>query len=260
MKLRTLALLSAISFPVVIVGCGGGDGEAPQAQETPQETPQPTATAAPAGTAVIAGTINFSGEAPDRPRVRLDRECSALHTDPVLAENVVPNENGTLRWVFVYVKEGLGDQTFAPPAEPVVLDQQGCMYTPHVIGVQTGQTIKILNSDPLQHNIHAMPEVNRPFNLSTPNQGDERERSFRSEEVMVKIKCDVHPWMGAWAGVVSHPYHSVSGEDGTFSIEGLPAGTYTIEAWHEEYGTMTQSVTVGDGETQTADFAFGTSS
>ena len=179
-----------------------------------------------------------------------------MHEESVLDENVVVNDNNTLRWVFVYVKEGLGGRTFTEPAEPVVLDQSGCIYHPHVFGVQTGQAIKILNSDPLLHNIHALPEVNRSFNFGMPNQGDERERNFRVPEIMVKIKCDVHPWMSAYAGVLDHPHFSVSGDDGAFSIEGLPAGTYTIDAWHESYGAQTQTVTVSDGEVTSVNFTF----
>ncbi len=172
-----------------------------------------------------------------------------------MSDNVVISD-GKLANVFIYVKEGLGDRTFTPPAEPVEFDQTGCMYTPHVFGVQVGQNVKIINSDPFLHNINAQAETNRPFNFGMPKQGDVRERSFRVPEVMVKIKCDVHPWMGAYAGVVSHPFFAVSGADGSFSIEGLPAGDYVLEGWHEEFGTMTQSVTVTDGGSASADMTF----
>lgn len=130
------------------------------------------------------------------------------------------------------------------------------MYAPHVFGVQVGQPIQIRNSDSFQHNIHALPETNRPFNFSQPVQGMENERTFQQPEVMVRIKCDVHGWMEAWAGVVSHPYHSTTDDEGGFNLANLPAGEYVVEAWHEEYGTQTQTVTVGDGETATVDFTF----
>jgi plastocyanin len=183
-----------------------------------------------------------------------------LHSEPLFSDKVVVNDNGTLKNVFVYVKEGLGDQTFAPPAEPVVFDQEGCHYEPHVFGIQVGQTLKVLNSDPFLHNVNVMAEENRGFNLGMPNQGDERERDFRVPEIMVHIKCDVHAWMEAYAGVVPHPFFDTSGEDGTFSLNNLPAGTYVIEAWHEEYGTTTQSVTVTDGASAAADFTFNATS
>jgi hypothetical protein len=204
------------------------------------------------GTASITGTINFNGTAPVRPRLNLDRECAALHDGPVLSDEVVVND-GKLQWAFVYVKEGI-DGTYSAPSTAAVFDQKGCHYTPHVLGVQTSQDIQILNSDPMLHNIHALPETNRPFNFGMPKQGDKRNQSFRSEEVMVKVKCDVHPWMGAWIGVLSHPFFAVSGEDGSFTISNLPAGDYTIEMWHEKYGTQTMQVSVGDGESKTADF------
>ena len=213
--------------------------------------------AEPAGSSTVSGTINFTGTAPEQQQLNLDRECQELRDEPALSQQVVVNDDNTLRWVFVYVKEGLGDQEFGVSGEEVVLDQQGCMYEPHVIGIQAGQTLKILNSDPLLHNIHALPEQNRPFNFGMPTAGQEREQSFRVPEVMVRIKCDVHPWMESWAGVTEHPYHSVSGEDGSFSIDNLPAGDYVIEAWHERFGTQTQNVTVGDDEAATVDFSFG---
>lgn len=250
-----LFFLFAASTAVLLTGCGGGNGADGDGGTNASATA--TEAAEPAGSSSIAGTINFTGTAPERQQLNLDRECQELRSDPALSQNVVVNDNGTLRWVFVYVKEGLGDQQFAVSSEPAVLDQEGCMYDPHVIGMQAGQTLKILNSDPLLHNIHALPEKNRPFNFGMPTAGQEREQSFRVPEVMIRIKCDVHPWMESWAGVTEHPFHGVSGEDGSFSIENLPAGEYVIEAWHEEFGTQTQNVTVGDDESATLDFTFG---
>ena len=253
MKRIKLFALLPVCVALLLAGCGGG-GDADSTASGAAEPP-PAEASAPIGSAVISGTAMFEGDAPSPSRLRLDADCSALHEGPVMSENVVIND-GKLANVFVYVKEGLGERTFAPPAEPVVIDQQGCIYHPHVFGIQVGQTLKILNSDPFLHNINAQAEVNRPFNFGMPKQGDERERSFRVPEVMVHIKCDVHPWMSAYAGVVAHPFFAVSGEDGSFSIEGLPAGEYVLEAWHEEFGTMTQTVTVTDGGAATADFTF----
>ena len=245
---------TAVSCVILLAGCGGGD-EASDGANGSAETAAGDAT--PAGSASVNGTISFNGTAPAPQPLNLDRECQELREEPAVSQKVVVNDNGTLRWVFVYVKEGLGDQKFAVSREAVELDQEGCTYEPHVLALQTGQTLKILNSDPLLHNIHALPQQNRPFNFGMPNAGMEREESFRVPEVMVRIKCDVHPWMEAWAGVTAHPYHSVSGEDGSYTIENLPAGQYVIEAWHEEFGSQTQNVTVGDGEAVTLDFTFG---
>ncbi len=248
------SLIVLVSTAFVLAGCGGGGSNSPGGAAQGEQT---AATQEPAGSASITGTINFTGTAPAPQRLNLDRECMDLRSEPATAQTVVANDNNTLRWVFVYVKEGLGDREFAVVPEPVVLDQHGCMYEPHVLGVQAGQTLKILNSDPLLHNIHAMPEDNRPFNFGMPTAGQEREERFRVPEVMVRIKCDVHPWMLAWAGVTEHPFFGVSDESGSYSIENLPAGDYVIEAWHEEFGTQTQNVTVGDGESVTLDFTFG---
>lgn len=255
MRRKSLVFLSVFSLTFFALGCGGGDDGADDDGAASASNGEMASTGA-MGSASIAGTVHFQGTPPNRPALNLARECAALHEEPVLAQNVVVNDGGTLQWVFVYVKEGV-EGTYSAPSESVTLDQHGCMYTPHVFGVQTGQNIEILNSDPLLHNIHALPEENRPFNFGMPNQGDKRDRDFREAEVMVRIKCDVHPWMLAWAGVLPHPFFDTTGEDGSFRIENLPAGDYVVEAWHEEFGTQTQNITVGDGESATLDFTFG---
>ncbi len=247
-----LFVLAAAASAFVLVGCGGGEESGDEAGNGTSAAQQ-----APTGTATVSGSIQFTGTAPERQQLNLDRECTELRDEPAQSQRVVVNDNNTLRWVFVYVKEGLGDQQFGPSSEPVILDQEGCMYEPHVLGVQAGQTLKILNSDPLLHNIHALPEANRPFNFGMPTAGQERDEMFRVPEIMVRIKCDVHPWMEAWAGVTEHPFFGTSDESGAFSIDNLPAGDYVIEAWHEEYGTQTQDVSVGDGESVSLDFTFG---
>lgn len=255
--LRNTLSLSILSCALIaVMGCGGGDsGSDSSSASTTQDA---AAATTPLGTAAVSGTVSFAGTPPEMKQVRQDKECRDLNPQPVHAQTVLVNENGTLQNVFVYVKEGLpAGYSFATPSEAVVFDQSGCMYLPHVFGIQVGQPLKILNSDPLLHNIHALCEKNRPFNFGMPKKGDERTREFRVPEVMVKIKCDVHPWMSAYAGVTDHPFHAVTGTDGGFALSQLPAGSYTIEAWHEEYGTATQSVTVADGATATVNFSFG---
>ena len=244
---------------MLVAGCGGGGADAGSDAADAGETAAEEYT--PAGSAVVSGSIQFTGMAPEPQELNLDRECMTIRSEggmaPALSQKVVVNDNGTLRWVFVYVKDGLGDMTFPPSSEPVVLDQVGCSYIPHVLGVQAGQPILIRNSDALLHNIHAMPDENRPFNFGMPTAGQEREETFRVPEIMARIKCDVHPWMESYAGVTAHPYFSTSDEMGGYSIADLPAGEYVIEAWHEEYGVQEQSVTVADGESVMLDFTFG---
>jgi hypothetical protein len=214
------------------------------------------ASSALAGT--ISGNVAFTGTPPAPQKIGMEADpiCAGLHKEPVFTEDVVVNPNGTLRHVFVYVKEGLEGKTFPVPAQAVVFDQRGCHYSPHVFGVQVNQTLEILNSDPTLHNVHGMPTQSREFNLGMPIQGMKLTRKFDKPEVMVKFKCDVHPWMNAYAGVLTHPFFSVTGEEGTFEIKDLPAGSYVVEAWHEKYGTQTQSVTVDETGTQTVNFSF----
>lgn len=206
----------------------------------------------------VTGKVSFTGTAPAPQKISMDADayCAEAHSEPVYAEDVVVNSDNTLRNVFVYVKEGLEGKTFPVPTTPAVLDQKGCHYTPHVFGMQAGQTLEILNSDSTLHNVHGMPTQSKEFNMGMPIQGMKLTKKFEKPEVMVKFKCDVHPWMRAYIGVLTHPFYGVMGEQGKFEIKGLPAGTYTLEAWHETYGTKTQSVTVDESGTQTVDFSF----
>jgi hypothetical protein len=183
-----------------------------------------------------------------------DPQCARLHgNQPVSSEEFVVGPQNEVKWVFVYVKEGVRG-TFNPPPQPMVLDQKGCIYRPHVFGLMVGQTLEVLNSDPLLHNVHAFPKKNRPFNVGQPLQGKKDRFTFDVPEVMIPIKCDVHTWMVAYCGVLPHPFFAVTGSDGRYTIRGLPPGTYTLEAWHERLGTRTQTVTVRAGETVTVNF------
>ncbi|MFQ5694898.1 MAG: carboxypeptidase regulatory-like domain-containing protein [Terriglobia bacterium] len=186
-----------------------------------------------------------------------DAACAKLHTGPVLAQDTVVNDNGTLRWVFVYVKEGPGTQVTAPAGEPVVLDQKGCVYEPHVVGAQVNQEIHILNSDDTTHNIHPVPQSNREWNKSMPPAAGKLVESFPREEIMIPVKCNIHPWMRSYVGVLRHPYFAVTGTDGSFSIANLPPGDYTLAAWHEKYGTAETQLTLGASESKAVEFSFG---
>jgi plastocyanin len=163
---------------------------------------------------------------------------------------------GSLQNVFVYVKDGLGNLKFPVPTTPLVLDQKGCQYRPHVFGVQVGQPIEILNSDMTLHNIHAWAQTNQEFNLGQSLQGMKDTHVFTTQEVMVPFRCDVHKWMNSFVGVVAHPFFAVTGTDGTFELKGLPPGTYTIEAWQEKLGTKTATVTIGAKESKDVPFTF----
>lgn len=251
---------------LVAIGCGGGKPQDASAttetggSDRPLQLAQASAgapSAAGGGSALVQGTVRFDGTAPTPEKIQMaaDPVCQQQHTGPVYPEDVVVNENGTLQNVFVYVKEG-AQGSFPTPTTPVVLDQTGCGYRPHVFGIQVNQPLEIVNSDPTLHNVNAKPAQNRPFNIAQPVKGMKTTKAFTTPELGVKFKCNVHPWMSAYGHVVGHPYFSVSGTDGTFAITGLPAGTYVLEAWHETYGAQTQTVSVADGESKTVGFTF----
>ena len=182
--------------------------------------------------------------------------CPAAHSEPVADERLILGDGQTMANILVRVTNGLPTGQWGVSSEAVVMDQKGCQYIPHVMGIMAGQSFKILNSDGILHNVHALPKINREFNKGMPGAVTESEVTFDKVEDSFKIKCDVHPWMGAWIAVLDHPFFNVTAEDGQYSIEGLPAGSYTVEAWHERLGTQSASVTVADGESASADFSF----
>jgi len=236
---------------VVASACGGGQKPAAETTQTAQAPPpQPID---PSTVSTISGRITLQGTPPkpERIQTRSDPNCKA----PVFTESYVVGKDGALQNVFVYVKDGLGKYTIPVPTEPVVLAQKNCTYEPHVLGIMAGQPLELRNDDPTLHNIHAVPNANREFNMGQPIQGMRQTHVFSATEVMVPFKCDVHKWMNAYVGVLDHPFYSVTGADGSFELTGLPPGTYTIEAVHEKLGRQTQTVTVGPKESKT-DIAF----
>jgi plastocyanin len=186
-----------------------------------------------------------------------DPVCAKKHSTPVLNEMLVLGSGNTMGNILVYVSKGLpAGKTYPAPSTPVTLDQNGCMYVPHVQGIMVGQTYHILNSDGILHNIHSLPKINSQFNKPMPPTMKETSTKFDKPEDVFMIKCDVHPWMQAWMGVFTHPFFATTGKDGKFTISGLDPGTYTITAWHERLGTQTTTVTVAANATATANFKF----
>jgi len=256
LDLHSLAALCAAAG--LLVSCGGGTNQS----AVPASSGAAAPAAAPAAidaatTGNVGGKVTFEGTppAPQPVKTSSDPYCQTANAG-LKTETEVVGPDGAIQNVFVYVKDGLGNQTFVAPSEPVVLDQKGCHYAPHVLGIQVGQPLQIVNSDSTLHNVHGMAKANKEFNQGQPILGMKMTHSFSTKEVMIPFKCDVHGWMNAWIGVLDHPYYSVTGTDGTFSLKGLPPGTYTIEAWHEKLGTQTQMVTVGAKENKAVAFTF----
>jgi len=214
----------------------------------------------PSTVASIHGTIHFQGPTPARVEIGMgmDPGCTFSTKEPNFGQQYVVGKGGRLGNVYVYIKSGMEGSNFAVPATPVILDQKGCRYEPHVLALMAGQTLRVLNSDPTMHNVHAQPNApsNSQWNMSQMPKGAPIETTFHDPEVMMPFKCNQHPWMKAFVNVAANPFYAVSDSNGNFEIKGLPPGEYTIAAVHEAAGEQTQKITVGSKETKIADFTF----
>lgn len=242
-------LVAGVCAAFAAAGCGGS---AP-AQNPPANAKRVDESRA--GT--VAGRVTYEGAAIENPSIKLESDpaCAAQHPSG-LKVDAIQVSNGDLKDAFVYVKDGLGDYYFETPTKAVVLDQKGCRYTPHVFGLRVGQPLDIVNSDQTMHNVHAMGRVNQEFNFGQAFHGLKNTKTFTAPEVMVPFRCNVHSWMSAYGGVLDHPYFAVTEDAGAFELKNLPAGTYTIEAWHEKLGTQTTTVTLGEKESKSVNITF----
>ncbi|HEY2392515.1 MAG TPA: carboxypeptidase regulatory-like domain-containing protein [Candidatus Angelobacter sp.] len=248
MKIRHLL------FPVIVLSILGCN-KSQTASEQPSAAPKaPTINVDAATSGSISGVVTFTGAVPKIKQLDMTQDPGCPST-PQPAEVVALNGN-KLANVFVYVKEGLPQGTFAVPSEPVMLDQKHCRYEPHVFGIMVGQPLKITNTDSADHNIHDMPSVNQPFNESQKPTDKPVIKTFSKPEVMIPVQCNQHPWMRAYISALPHPYFAVTAADGSYEIKNLPPGDYTIAAVHEKFGEKTMKVTVGPKATAKAAFVF----
>jgi plastocyanin len=245
----TLALCALLA----LAACNKKE-EAPAAAPAAQQpAAQPATPIDPATVATVSGTVKFDGTAPKAAKIDMSQDPGCKGAN--IAENLVV-ANGDLANVFVYVKDGLGNRTFDVPTAPVVLEQKGCQYHPHVLGVMAGQTVDIKNGDPTTHNIHPTPKDNREWNESQPPQSPDITKTFAREEIMLPVKCNQHPWMKMYVNVVKNPFYAVTDASGKYTITGLPPGDYTIAFIHEKLGEQDQKITVAPKETKTVDQSF----
>jgi len=257
MKTKLLLMASLCSVAALFAGCSRSTQPASQASAKANPTPV-YFKVDPATAGVLSGTIHFTGKRLSRTPINMseDPACVAAHHGKPYDESVVINRNGTLANVFLYVKSGLEGKTFEIPAEPVTIDQNGCWFVPRVLGIQTGQVLRVVNSDPVTHNIHPMAQINREWNHSQGAGDAPLARKFLKPEVMIRVKCNIHRWMHAFIGVVDNPYFAVSGTDGSYEIRNLPPGDYVIGVWHETLGTQEQRVTIAPSGKASLSFTF----
>ena len=279
MRTPSLAQTLILSSLVLTACGGGGESPAPPPGGGPGAGPGGPSTEAPAnggsgasspaagpkawsdsaGTATVSGVATLLSPVPSPVQIAMDSDpkCVEMNSGGVTDGSVLVDANGGMQNVFVYVATGVEGWTFTVPEEPVVLDQKGCNYVPRMVGMMTGQALRVKNSDPTVHNVHTYPKRNRASNVSQPAGSKVLDIEMKRAEVLVAVKCDMHAWMQARVGIVDHPFFAVTAADGSFTLPKLPAGEYKIFAVHEVYGKAEfQTITIGDGEAQSISFEF----
>jgi plastocyanin len=256
MRLQRILLPGCLAIASTL-GChSAGKTEAPAAAPSQPVVQYFRLDEAHAGS--IKGTIKFAGKKPTPKMIDMseDPACVEAHKGKAYDESLVVNGKGDVANAFVYIEKGLEGKNFETPTTPVVIDQRGCWFRPRVMGIQVGQALQVVNSDPVTHNIHPMAVVNREWNHSQGPGDEPISRKFTKTEVMVPVKCNIHSWMHSYIGVLDHPFYAVSGEDGTFTLPKLPPGTYTLAVWQEKLGTQRQQIEVAEGHESVASVTY----
>jgi plastocyanin len=253
--MRPIHLLCFCCVVALLAGCS----EKNKLEQSANSLPTPVFFKVDPSTAgFVGGTLRFKGKRPPPKAIDMSDEpaCVEAHHGKAYDESLVVNKSGALANAFVYVKSGLEGKRFEIPATPVTIDQSGCWFRPRVMGIQAGQALQVINSDPVTHNIHPMGQTNREWNHSQGSGDPPISRKFIKPEIMIPVKCNIHSWMHAFIGVLDHPYFAVSKDDGSFEIKNLPPGTYTIAVWQEKLGTQERQVTVGPLGKAEANFTY----
>jgi plastocyanin len=256
MKSKTwIAMFSAIVLlgVLLLASCSKKENPEQASSASTEKAAAPATPIDPATAASVSGTVKFDGTAPKPAKIDMSQDPACKGTNA--AETIVV-DNGKLANVFVYVKDGLGNRTFATPTSPATIDQKGCQYHPHVLGLMAGQSVAIKNDDPTTHNIHPTPKDNREWNESQGPQAAPIDKSFAREEIMLPVKCNQHPWMKMYINVVKSPFFAVTDKDGKYEIKGLPPGDYTIAFVQEKLGEQDQKVTLAAKDSKTVDASF----
>ncbi len=249
---RTFFYLAAVPalLSLAAIGCGN--------KQTATETSAPATGAAgmPVDAATagsLSGTIHLDGTPPKMKAINMSAEaaCAKEHSTPPTSQEVVAGKSGALENVVVYLQGDFSKYKFDAPQSPATITQKGCMYEPHVLALETGQPLQVVNADPVTHNIHPLPKDNREWNESQPPGAQPINQTFAHAEIPIPVKCNIHPWMKAYIGVFNHPYFAVTGPDGSFDLKNIPPGTYTLVTWQELYGTQQQQVTIAPKESKT---------
>lgn len=253
--MRHNLLILLLSSALAGAACGSAPAPAPAPAAAPGKKVDPATAGSITGRVTITGAV----PAPETLHISADPVCIQALGSNTRSDAILVAADGAVQNAFVYVKDTLSDYAFDVPAAAVTLDQRGCRYSPRIFGVRVGQAVEIINSDATLHNVHALPMINAEFNKGQPVQGSRMTQIFTAPEVMVRFKCDVHGWMTAYGGVMSHPFFAVTGADGTFSITGLPPGDYELAVWHERFGAKSQTVAVGASQSQAVNFTLAAS-
>ena len=243
-----------LSF-VLLCACGSNTPPSSSDDAAPEED---FYTVHPAQAGNISGKVIYEGEAPPAQEIDMNSEpeCAKVHSGPILSQRLLVDESGGLANAFLSIEDDFEDLKFKVPSEPITIDQAGCVYTPLVLGVRAGQKLMVTNSDPVTHNIHPLPRFNRESNRTQSAGAEPLHLPFGRPEMMIPVKCNLHSWMVSFVSVMSHPFFAVSAADGSFEIQGLPPGEYTLVAMHERLGRQKVAVTVGPGESKSIEILY----